>query len=303
MFKITAKFVQATHGGVRTLQRGMQTYTRYAYYSLNDRKGTQDGSMSQKPYQPRYSLEYDRPEDFVKSQWCKNQNDSINYAIYRTLVALYFLFVVMYSAIVGTLKMKMFIMLTYWSLYTLTACQVLRAYNVWHYISLKRQKKDLQMIKRLKWQWTLYNISVGTAPLVAILYWVIAYDGSGYNFINVNTHGVNAAFILLDTFITRMPVRLLHVYQSLLLGFTYIFFTIIYWFFGGLNQFGQPFIYTVLNYGQSPKKAFIYVMAIIFIVSPLIHSFVFFLYRFRVFIHRYLTTMDKREALVNNRDK
>ncbi|VDI79169.1 Hypothetical predicted protein [Mytilus galloprovincialis] len=159
------------------------------------------------------------------------------------------------------------------------------------------------MIKRLKWQWTLYNISVGSAPIVAILYWVIAYDGTGYNFINVNTHGVNAAFILLDTFITRMPVRLLHVYQSSLLGFTYVIFTIIYWSFGGLNQFGQPYIYTVLNYGQSPKKAFIYVMAICFIVCPLIHSFVFFLYRFRVFIHRYLTTMDKREALVHNRDK
>jgi hypothetical protein len=68
MFKITAKLVQATNGGVRNLQRGLQTYTRYAYYSLNDRKGQQDGSMSQKPYQPRYSLEYDRPEDLVSSQ-------------------------------------------------------------------------------------------------------------------------------------------------------------------------------------------------------------------------------------------
>jgi len=48
---------------------------------------------------------------------------------------------VLYSAIVGTLKMKMFIMLTYWSLYTLTACQVLRAVNVWKYIALKKQNK------------------------------------------------------------------------------------------------------------------------------------------------------------------
>lgn len=302
MFKISAKLVQATNGGVRTLQRGLQTYARYAYYSLNDRKGQQDGSMSQKPYQPRYSLEYDRPEDFVKSQWFKNQNDSINYAIYRTLVALYFVFIVFYSALVGTLKMKMFIMLTYWSLYALTACQILRAVNVWHFIALKKEKKEkpeLQMTQRLKLQWTLYNISVVTAPIVATMYWSIAYDGSGYNFININTHGINAVFILIDTFITRTPVRLLHVYQSTLFGLSYIAFTVIYWSLGGTNQHGQPFIYTVLNYGESPRKALIYIMTIAFIVCPLIHSSVFFMYRFRVFLHRYLTTMDKREALAH----
>lgn len=47
----------------------------------------------------------------------------------------------MYASIVGTLKIKMFIMLTYWSLFTLTACLVLRAVNVWYYISLRKQKK------------------------------------------------------------------------------------------------------------------------------------------------------------------
>lgn len=33
------------------------------------------------------------------------------------------------------------------------------------------------MTSRLKLQWTLYNISVDTAPIVATLYWGIAYDG------------------------------------------------------------------------------------------------------------------------------
>ena len=38
-------------------------------------------------------------------------------------------------------------------------------------------KLELQMTSRLKLQWTLYNISVDTAPIVATLYWGIAYDG------------------------------------------------------------------------------------------------------------------------------
>jgi hypothetical protein len=64
---------------------------------------------------------------------------------------------------------------------------------------------------------------------------------------------------MIDAFITRTPVRLLHVYQSTLLGLCYTAFTIVYWSLGGTNQFGQPFIYSVLNYGESPKKAFIYI--------------------------------------------
>lgn len=132
---------------------------------------------------------------------------------------------------------------------------------------------------------------------------IFYFTGSGYNFININTHGINAAFIMIDAFITRTPVRLLHVYQSTLLGLSYTAFTIVYWSLGGTNQFGQPFIYTVLNYGESPKKAFIYIMAIAFIICPLVHSSIFFMYRFRVFIHRYLTTMDKRRtSLVHKRE-
>lgn len=148
----------------------------------------------------------------------------------------------------------------------------------------------------------LFHVQCHFWTIFGYIYCIFIFSGSGYNFINVNTHGINALFILLDTFFTRMPVRLLHVYQSSLFGFTYIFFTIFYWYFGGTNQFGQPFIYSVLNYGESPKKALIYILCIGFIVCPLVHSCIFFMYRFRVFIHRYLTTMDKREAIAHNRE-
>ena len=69
------------------------------------------------------------------SQWTSNPWP---YFYYRALVAFYFVFMVFYTALVGTLKSKMLIMLTYWSFYILTACQVLRAANVWHYIQLKK---------------------------------------------------------------------------------------------------------------------------------------------------------------------
>ena len=70
MFKVAAKFVHITNDGVRVARRALGTYTRYAYYSLTDRKGRQSGQSSKTlvPYQPQYGLEYDCAEDFVLSQ-------------------------------------------------------------------------------------------------------------------------------------------------------------------------------------------------------------------------------------------
>jgi hypothetical protein len=73
MFKVAAKFVHITNDGVRVARGAVGTYTRYAYFSLTDRKGRQrsNGSLKHiKQYEPKYDLEYDNPEDYVLSQVC-----------------------------------------------------------------------------------------------------------------------------------------------------------------------------------------------------------------------------------------
>lgn len=302
MFKLSAKLVHATNDGVRMAQRAVRTYTRYAYYSLTDRKGrqTSDGSSGtgMGTYEPKYSLVYNCAEDFVLSQWSDNP---VPYAVYRTIVALYFVFMVLYTALMGTLGWKMFIMLTYWSYWLLTVSLILKAVNVWYYIDLKKQGKDIKEYlgdsPRLKTQWVLHNLSTGAAPIVTILFWTIAYDGSGYTFINCNTHGFNAMFALIDMFVTRMPIRHLHLYHGILYGITYGSFSYFYWLAGGTNQFGEPYIYKPLNYGKAPGVALSYIITIGFVVAPMFHSMMFFTYRFRVFIHRFLKAMDKRNTI------
>lgn len=71
MFKVAAKFVHITNDGVRVARHAVATYTRYAYFSLTDRKGRQSsqGSLKNiKPYEPKYDLEHDCPEEFLLSQ-------------------------------------------------------------------------------------------------------------------------------------------------------------------------------------------------------------------------------------------
>ncbi|XP_060073932.1 protein rolling stone-like [Ylistrum balloti] len=303
MFKITAKFVDATNGGMRMAHRALTTYTRYAYYSLTDKKGRPSGKSgirSSELYEPRYGLDHACPEDFVLSQWSDNP---VPYAIYRTIVAFYFSIMVFYTAFGGNLGWKIFIMLTYWSFYILTFCQILRAVNVWHYIALKKEKKDinaeLKNAPRIKLQWLLHIISAGSAQIVTILFWTIAYDGSGYTFINLNSHGVNAVFVLIDTLVTRTPTRLLQCIYTSAFGCIYSLFTFVYFLAGGTSHHGNPYIYKPLNYGEKPGTALAYIVVIASLVAPLLHSMVFFLYRFRVFIHRFLRTMDKRQSMSN----
>ncbi|XP_069138716.1 protein rolling stone-like isoform X2 [Argopecten irradians] len=306
MFKITAKFVDATNGGMRMAHRALTTYTRYAYYSLTDKKGrpsSKSGIRSSELYEPRYGLDHDCPEDFVLSQWSDNP---VPYAIYRTIVAFYFSLMVFYTAFGGNLGWKIFIMLTYWSFYILTFCQILRAVNVWHYIALKRENKDvnaeLRNTPRIKLQWLLHIITAGSAQIVTILFWTIAYDGSGYTLINLNSHGVNAVFVLVDMLVTRTPIRLLQSVYLGIYGTIYSLFTVLYFLAGGTSHQGHPYIYKPLNYGEKPGVAVAYIVVIAALVAPLIHSMIFFLYRFRVFIHRFLRTMDKRHSMtkVNN---
>lgn len=283
-------------------QHALTTYTRYAYYSLTDKKGRPSGKSgsirSAELYEPRYSLEYSCPEDFVLSQW---SNNPVPYAIYRTIVAVYFFIMVFYTALGGNLGWKIFIMLTYWSFYVLSFSEILRAANVWHYIALKREKSDvhaeLRNSPRIKLQWFLHNITSCSAQIVTLLFWTIAYDGAGYTLINLNSHGINAAFILIDTLVTRMPVRLLHCIYTCAYGFTYCLFTYLYFLAGGTSHLGYPYIYKPLNYGEKPATALAYIVVITALVAPLLHSMIFFLYRFRVFIHRFLRTMDRRQSM------
>lgn len=63
--------------------------------------------------------------------------------------------------------------------------------------------------------------------------------------------------------------------------------------FGGTNHKGEPYIYKPLDYNNL-QVAVSTALVSIFLVAPLIHCWIFFVYRFRLFIHRYLKAVEKR---------
>lgn len=62
----------------------------------------------------------------------------------------------------------------------------------------------------------------------------------------VVTHGINAfVIILIDFWITAVPVRVLHFYLPVIFSICWVLFSVIYDYAGGTNYGDYPYIYSV----------------------------------------------------------
>ena len=122
------------------------------------------------------------------------------------------------------------------------------------------------------------------AIVVTILYWSLLYRGGSVDPADVHTHGVNAAIALIDIIFSGVPVRILHFIYPVLFGITYSVFSGIYFAAGGTNARGDPFIYSVLDYGNSPGSAAGWVLAISLVVLPIVNLLLFGLYSVRFWL-------------------
>lgn len=139
-----------------------------------------------------------------------------------------------------------------------------------------------------KIQWILFYLGVEMALLVAVLYWLLLYDGGNVDGINANTHLINAIIALVEIFISGVPVRVLHLYISISFAAIFLVFTGIYHAADGTNLQDDPFIYNVLDYGNSPGTASGWALGVTFAFVPLFHMIVFGLYSIRFWLTYHL---------------
>lgn len=100
---------------------------------------------------------------------------------------------------------------------------------------------------------------------------------------NVTAHGLITLYVLADSFIVGIPVRLLHFYQPPLLGIAYAIFSWIYWACGGTDPEGRHYVYSVLDYSASPKGAVACTLMLV-LLSMFLHVCMFGLYKVRLLL-------------------
>ena len=141
-------------------------------------------------------------------------------------------------------------------------------------------------VLRLPWKisWFLYVISANNSLLITVGYWTLRIlfevdepiDGN-----NITKHSLNSVFMVIDTFLSSIPVHLFHSVYPLLYVIVYIAFTVVYWKLGGTNYEGQPYIYKLLDYSNFEASTGCIITFSLLLVQPVLQLMLFGLVRLR----------------------
>lgn len=141
--------------------------------------------------------------------------------------------------------------------------------------------------------WLLYIISANAGLLVTVGYWTVLFeedepiDGN-----NITKHALNSVFMLIDTFLSSIPVRLFHSVYPLLYIIVYLAFTVVYWQLGGTNIQGQPYIYKLLDYNNIEPSTGCLIGFFLLLVQPVLQLILFGLVKLRDYFRPTHKTMD-----------
>lgn len=135
--------------------------------------------------------------------------------------------------------------------------------------------------------WFFYIIASNNSFMVTVVYWSFLYTGFKIREPDVAFHLLNSVFMLTETFLSAVPVRLLHVVYAELYGVLYMIFTVVYWLSGGTNTDGDNFIYPILDYEDKPCDTAVLIIVYTLVGLPVSQLIIFGLFKLR----RYLQSL------------
>ena len=128
-------------------------------------------------------------------------------------------------------------------------------------------------------QWGLFATGTELAVAITILYWSLIYDPNNpIDGIIFNTHATHGIISAIELLIVGNPVRFYHFYFTQIFAAVYLVFTGIYYAAGGTNLNGDPFVYSVLDYGNNPGFAIGIIIAALFVLLPILHVLFYLVY-------------------------
>lgn len=135
----------------------------------------------------------------------------------------------------------------------------------------------------LKVTWLLYAIAANNSILITAVFWTLLYNGYGVGELDITFHLLNSVFMLGETFLSSIPVQLLHVVYAVLYASAYCLFTVLYWFLGGRGVFGNRYIYPILDYSK-PGEAVVIMVLYGFVGLPVTQLIHFGLFKLRCYL-------------------
>ncbi|KAG6450465.1 protein rolling stone isoform X1 [Manduca sexta] len=220
-------------------------------------------------------LEHASPVNFYVSCWQSNRS-SLPLLWLRSVLLLYSTCVLIASMVMLPLTLDIplgywFIYLTHWGLLLIVLTEAFStAVSAYAYF-----KKPIDATFGLPWYvktyWVLYNISIPVAFLITVFYWgILKTSPNTVNYapnpiLDVMLHGVNSAVMVVELVFSAHPSRLMHVMQPLYFAGAYMLFTVIYYFAGGVDPWGNPFVYPVVDWSKPEQTMVVITLTALFL--------------------------------------
>ena len=137
-----------------------------------------------------------------------------------------------------------------------------------------------------KFLWFLYVISATAGVWITAGYWTVLVGDDLIDGNNITKHALNSVFMVLDTCLSAVPIRLFHSLYPFLYLVIYIIFSVIYWLLDGTNIEGEAFIYEALNYNDFDPTFGGLLAVFILVVLPVLHLILFGITKLRDNLYR-----------------
>jgi len=140
--------------------------------------------------------------------------------------------------------------------------------------------------------WLLYIISANVGLIITAGYRTVLLEDEPIDANNITKHALNSVFMVIDTFLSSIPVRLFHSLYPLLYIIMYLVFTVVYWQLGGTNIQGQTYIYRLLDYNNFEASTGCLIGFFLLLVQPVLQLILFGLVKLRDCVRPKHKTMD-----------
>ena len=137
-----------------------------------------------------------------------------------------------------------------------------------------------------KFLWFIHVIAATTGLLETAAYWSGMEGNDPVDANNITKHALNSVFMMIDTSLSAIPVRLLYCLYALLYILIYIAFTVIYWLLGGTDIQGNSYIYEVLDYDNFKPIVGGLIVVFLLVGLPVFHLILFGITKLQDQLHR-----------------
>lgn len=212
---------------------------------------------------------FDREENVVNEPFTKSCF-RVSPLYWRVPILLWSLCVTLWSVTAFWGPTEMFLIyMTHWG-----ACFIVLESSFGIYVAIQRRgltDATFGLPWYVKVYWLLYNITIPVAFLITIFYWaVLKTEKSTVNYepslaLEVMLHGGNSIVMFIELVCSAHPSRLMHIMQPLWFAGAYMFFSVIYFFAGGQDPWGNQFIYPVLDWSKPEQTMLVITLTALFL--------------------------------------